>query len=194
MKNILIINTHKTYQHTAGDLTKTLIKNAQNKLLEKNYSVLTTHVEQGYEIQEEVEKHLWADIIILQIPVHWMGVSWIFKKYIDEIFTAGIQGVFSDGDGRTRSDIKKQYGTGGKLTNKKYMLSLTYNAPFEAFCNKDQYLLEGKTPDDMFLPMHLNFRFLGMQKIPTFVMYDVVKNPKLEDDFIKFDEHIQKYF
>lgn len=119
MKNILIINTHKTYQHTAGDLTKTLIKNAQNKLLEKNYSVLTTHVEQGYEIQEEVEKHLWADIIILQIPVHWMGVSWIFKKYIDEIFTAGIQGVFSDGDGRTRSDIKKQYGTGGKLTNKK---------------------------------------------------------------------------
>ncbi|AKN85308.1 hypothetical protein [Francisella orientalis] len=42
--------------------------------------------------------------------------------------------------------------------------------------------------------MHLNFRFLGMQKIPTFVMYDLVKNPTLEDDFIRFDEYIQKYF
>jgi NADPH dehydrogenase (quinone) len=39
------------------------------------------------------------------------------------------------------------------------MLSLTYNAPKEAFNDKNQYLMQGKTPDDMFLPYHLNFRF-----------------------------------
>lgn len=36
-------------------------------------------------------------------------------------------------DGCTRDDPSKQYGTGGKMQGKQYMLSLTWNAPQEAF-------------------------------------------------------------
>lgn len=89
-----------------------------------------TNIEQGYNIDEEVQKHVWADIIILQSLVYWFATPWIYKKYADEIFTAGLvqQNLIID-DGRTREDPHKQYGTGGKMQGKKYMLSLTWNAP-----------------------------------------------------------------
>lgn len=103
-------------------------------------------------------------------------------------------GQLCDGDGRTRSDPSKQYGTGGLLHDKKYMLSLTFNAPNEAFNDPKQWFFEGKSVDDLFWPMHLNFRFLGMQPLETFVCYDVMKNPEVENDFSRFEKHLDKYF
>ncbi len=46
--------------------------------------------------------------------------------------------------------------------------------------------------DDLFLPMHLNFRFFGMQPLETFACYDVMKNPEIENDFRRFDAHLNK--
>ncbi len=37
------------------------------------------------------------------------------------------------------------------MQGKKYMLSLTWNAPEKSFGNKDQGLFEGKTVDDVFI-------------------------------------------
>ncbi|NEP84602.1 MAG: NAD(P)H-dependent oxidoreductase, partial [Okeania sp. SIO3B3] len=51
-----------------------------------------------------------------QTPVNWMGVTWSFKKYMDYVYSAGMGGQLCKGDGRTRSDPSKQYGTGGTLT------------------------------------------------------------------------------
>jgi len=57
-----------------------------------------------------------ADIIILQTPVNWFGAPWIYKKYADEVFNSGLQSQkFLTGDGRTREDASKQYGSGGKM-------------------------------------------------------------------------------
>ena len=62
------------------------------------------------------------------------------------------------------------------------MLSLTFNAPKEAFDDPKEYLFQGKSLDDLWLPMHMNFRFFGMKALPTFVCYDVVKNSHIEND------------
>jgi modulator of drug activity B len=68
--------------------------------------------------------------------VNWFGAPWIYKKYVDEVFNAGIATkVFLEGDGRTRLDLSRQYGTGGKMQGKKFMVSATWNAPREAFDN-----------------------------------------------------------
>ena len=57
--------------------------------------------------QVEVEKHRWADFIILQIPVNWMGVPWKFKKYTDEVLMAcAVAGVMFKNDGRSKTDPK----------------------------------------------------------------------------------------
>jgi modulator of drug activity B len=74
------------------------------------------------------------------------------------------------------------------------MLSLTYNAPRELFDNPSQYFLQGKGVDDMFLPTHLNFRFMGMEPLQTFVCYDVHKDPDTENDFKRLERHLERHF
>jgi modulator of drug activity B len=101
-----------------------------------------------------------------------------------------------NGDGRTRQDPSQQYGTGGTLTGiPKYMLSLTLNAPQAAFDDPEQWFLpEGKALDDLFWPMHLNFKFFGMEPLETFACFDVMKNPDIENDFIRFEAHLKQHF
>ena len=113
---------------------------------------------------------------------------------MDEVYTAGMDGRLCAGDGRSRKDDKAQYGSGGTLTGKKYMLSLTFNAPASSFNDPDQFFYEGKSVDDLFWPMHLNFRFFDMIPLPTFSSHDVMKNADIENDFKRFDEHIKTNF
>jgi modulator of drug activity B len=157
----------------------------------RDYEVRQTNIEQGYDIDTEVQNHIWADIIILQSPVCWFGAPWIYKKYVDEVFTAGmLQQCFLTGDGRTRSDPSKQYGTGGMLQGKKYMLSLTWNAPSEAFGNKDQVLFAGKIVDDVFVANTANYRFCGVKILPSFSCHDVMKAPNVESDIARLRKHL----
>src|SRR3546814_16306247 len=116
----------------------------------RGYDVWTTVLEQGYAIDEEVEKHLWADVIFLQTPVYWFGTPWIYKKYVDEVFTVGmLPGSFLESDGRSRSDPARQYGTGGRLQGKQYMLSLTWDAPPAALAYTQNDLLAGQPVDEV---------------------------------------------
>jgi modulator of drug activity B len=103
----------------------------------------------------EIENHLWADVIILQTPVNWMGVPWTFKKY---------------------------------------MISLTFNAPHDSFNGPDQLFFEGRGVDDLFWPTHLSFRFFGMEALETFACYDVMENPDIEGDFERFKAHLDRLF
>lgn len=193
MKNVLIINTHHPYSPTDGKLNATLAEMAESRLKEKGHVVRTTKVSDGYDVKEEAAKHDWADVIIVQGPVNWMGFPWSFKKYQDEVYGA-VGGTLFDGDGRHRDKPDLHYGSGGLAQGKKYMLSLTFNAPREAFDDKDQYLFGGKGVDDLFFPSHMNFRFMGMEPLETFVCYDVHKNPEVENDFERQRDHLDRYF
>lgn len=192
MKNILHINAHHPYVFSEGKLNTALTERAVSIATEKGYEVRQTQSAEDYNIDEELEKHQWADLIILQSPVNWMGVPWSFKKYRDEVYTAGMGGVLCLGDGRSSAEPKKNYGAGGALTGKNYMLSLTFNAPEEAFHDETEYLFQGKSVDDLWFPMHMNFRFLGMTPMETFACYDVMKDPQLEVDFKRFTDHLNR--
>ncbi|UTW45700.1 NAD(P)H-dependent oxidoreductase [bacterium SCSIO 12696] len=191
MKNIFIINAHQPYEFSEGRLNASLVAQATEFFTKRDCSVKTTIVAEGYDVKTELDKHRWADLVIVQMPVNWMGVPWPFKRYMDEVYTAGMNGELCDGDGRSRTDTGKHYGSGGTLPDTRYMLSLTFNAPIEAFDNPDQYLFQGKSVDDLFLPMHMNFRFFAMQALPTFTCYDVLKNPDIDSDFARFEQHLE---
>ena len=194
MLNVLIINAHEPYPFSEGRLNRTLFDRAAARLSAMGQSLRTTVVHDGYEVADELEKHQWADVVLLQTPVNWMGVPWTFKRYMDEVYSAGMDGTLCNGDGRTRSHPGKQYGSGGTLTGKRYMLSLTFNAPKEAFDAPNQYLFQGRSVDDLLFPMHMNFRFFGMEPIETFVCYDVIKNPDIDNDLMRFAKHLHKHF
>lgn len=195
-KNVLIINAHQTYPGISeGRLTDTLIGVIKEEMENKGHRVRKTHIEKGYDINSEVQNHLWADIIITQSPVFWFGTPWIYKKYIDEVFTAGlVQKSMLPGDGRTRSDPTRQYGSGGKMQGKRYMLSLTMNAPQEAYNDSDQLLFAGKSEEDLFLSNTANYKFCGVEIMPLFVCADVMKNPKVNDHLERLRQHLALVF
>ncbi|ADP97449.1 NAD(P)H-dependent oxidoreductase [Marinobacter adhaerens] len=193
MSNVLIINAHHHYSFAEGKLNGTLVQIADELLTAKGHKTRIVEVDNGWNVDQELKNHQWADIVILQTPVNWMGVPWTFKKYMDEVYTAGMGGALCNGDGRTEDAPKSNYGTGGTLAGKKYLISLTFNAPQESFDNPDEYLFQGKSVDDLLFPMHMNFRFFAMEPLETFACYDVMKNPQVEKDFQRFTQHLEAH-
>ena len=194
MSNVLIINAHHKYPFSEGKLNSALVHSANELIQAKGHATRIVEIDAGWEVEQELENHQWADVIVLQTPVNWMGVPWTFKKYMDEVYTAGMAGTLCNGDGRHQDTPKKNYGAGGTLSGKKYMLSLTFNAPEEAFNDESEYLFLGKNIDDLFFPMHMNFRFFGMNPLPTFACYDVMKDARIERDLERFAAHVNAEF
>jgi modulator of drug activity B len=192
MKHVLIINAHQFYEGiSSGKLNKTMADVIRKEMEQRGAEVQETMIEAGYDIDAEVDKHVWADLIILQSPVFWFGMPWIYKKYVDEVFTAGLmqQRLLSD-DGRTRDNPSQQYGTGGKMQGKRYMMSLTWNAPQEAFGDPQQVLFEGKSVDDVFVSNTANYKFCGAEVLPAFSSHDVMKRADIEGDIARLREHL----
>lgn len=187
MSHILIINGAKAFAHSQGDLNNTLTVQAEQILTELGHEVKITRTDDDYDIQQEVQNYLWADVVIYQMPGWWMGAPWTVKKYIDEVFTEG-HGTLYASDGRSRSDASKKYGSGGLIHEKKYMLSLTWNAPMQAFTDQDDFF-HGVGVDGVYLPFHKANQFLGMQSLNTFIANDVIKAP----DVARYKEEYQQH-
>ena len=122
MSNIFIINAHQPYSFSEGELNRTLTGLAARTLRESGHQVRISNSAEPYEVESELDNHQWADAVILQSPVNWMGVPWSFKKYMDEVYTAGMRGQLCDGDGRTAEAPKANYGNGGTLKDVPYLL------------------------------------------------------------------------
>ena len=178
--NILLINGHKWYPYSQGKLNKTLF-NAIYEILNDNYSIFTTIVENGYNTKEEIDKFLKSDIIIFQTPINWFSFPWSLKQYIDDVYRHGI--FFGPSD---------EYGQGGLLKNKKYMYSLTMNSPAEAFGNKNKFY-NGKKLDEVIYAMHKVQEYSGLRQIETFAAYDVIKNPNVKLYLKQLENHLKRY-
>jgi modulator of drug activity B len=195
IKKVLLIDTHLTYPNwTEGKLNNSFFKIAKDFFTSVGYEVLETKIEKGYNPVDEVEKHMQADFVVLQTPVNWFGAPWIYKKYVDEVFNAGLHTQkFLIGDGRTREDATKQYGSGGKMQGRKFMICATWNAPAEAFNDPNQQLMKGKNPDDLFLNITSNYRFCGYEILPGYNCFDIFKSNSIEMDLKNYPEHLEKY-
>ncbi len=191
---ILLINARQPVEGMSeGKLNAHIAFCIRDHLIGKGNDVRTTEIIGGYDVEQEVEKHLWADIIITQSPVYWFGNPWTYKKYVDEVFNAGLLNPrMVASDGRTRGDPNKQYGTGGLMQGKKYMLSLTWNAPESAFNDQNQYLFQGKSVDDVFTFNTANYRFCGAGILPSFSCHDVLKHGVRDEDLERLRSHLDK--
>ena len=192
MKNILLVNGAKTFAHSNGQLNDTLTELAQEVLSDLGHQVQVTRADSEYDAKAEVEKFLWADSVIYQMPGWWMGAPWTVKKYIDDVFTEGHGSLYAN-DGRSRSDASKKYGSGGLIHDKNYMLSLTWNAPMDAFNDSEQFF-HGVGVDGVYLPFHKANQFLGMQTLPTFIVNDVIKAPEVEAYMAQYRDHLTQVF
>ena len=178
--NILLIDGGQHFGHSAGRLNHTLHQTARDTLTALGHAVKETVIEAGYDKDAEVEKWLWMDSVVWQMPGWWMGEPWTVKKYIDEVFTAGVgENKLVANDGRHRVNPTEGYGTGGLLHGKKHMISSTWNAPIEAFTREGDFF-EGAGVDGVYLHFHKANEFLGTTRLPSFICNDVIKNPQVE--------------
>jgi NADPH dehydrogenase (quinone) len=177
MKNIFIINGSHPFAHSGGRFNETLFNTTIGYFdSNENFAVKSTQVGDDYDAKEEVEKFKWADIVIYHTPIWWFQIPFGFKKYIDEVFTEGHQnGIYkSDGRSRTNSDIN--YGTGGLMHGKKYILTTSWNAPKTAFTLENEFFDQKSVDEGIMFGFHRMNAFTGMELIGTHHFHDMEKN------------------
>lgn len=192
MTTILLLNGAKAFGASGGKLNEALHNVAKETLESLGLKVLETHIDKGYDNDEELQKLLDSDVWIWQFPGWWMGEPWIVKKYLDEV-TDNTQGKLYANDGRSSKDPSKKYGSGGLAKNKKYLFSTTWNAPLEAFTESGQFF-EGQGIDGVLFHLHKAHQFMGLSALPSFMCNDVMKNPQLETYKAEYKAHLQKVF
>ena len=177
MKNIFIINGSHPFAHSGGRFNETLFTNTISffdKLEE--FEVKFTQVGENYNVKEEVEKFKWADIVIYHTPIWWFQIPFGFKKYIDEVFTEGHQNGIYASDGRSRKNPNVNYGTGGLMHGKKYILTTSWNAPKTAFTLENEFFNQKSVDEGVMFGFHRMNAFTGMELLATHHFHDMEKN------------------
>ena len=91
MSHILIINGAKAFAHSNGQLNDTLTDFAQRHLIQLGHDVKVTRTDSDYDIQAEIDKYVWADVVIYQMPGWWMGAPWTMKKSVKVSFNCPLE-------------------------------------------------------------------------------------------------------
>ncbi|WP_293783856.1 NAD(P)H-dependent oxidoreductase [uncultured Pedobacter sp.] len=195
MTKIFIINGGQKFGHSGGRFNET-IANATFDFFSSldKFEVKTTNINNNYNPKDEVEKYVWADVVIYHTPIWWFQLPHGFKKYIDVVFTEGHQKGIYISDGRKADNPTRNYGTGGMLHGRKYMVTSSWNAPKEAFTLPGEFFKETSVDDGVLFGFHRMNAFTGMEQINGIHFHDVEKNADIRIALQSYREHLTQIF
>lgn len=192
MKKIFVINGAPQFAHSGGELNKTLLNITVDYFKNQDgYEVKSTDINEEYNLSDEVDKFVWADLIIYHTSVWWMNLPFNFKEYLDTVFTEGYGKIYKH-DGRSSKNPTKNYGTGGLLQGSKYMLTTTWNAPLNAFEEAGEFFEQRSVDDGVMFSFHKMNQFIGLTKLEGIHFYDVMKNLNIEDIQTNYIKHLDQ--
>ncbi|WP_353128014.1 NAD(P)H-dependent oxidoreductase [Parapedobacter pyrenivorans] len=197
MKHIFIINGGQHFAHSSGAFNATLTRWTAELLTEKGYSIRITDINDDFDPIAEAEHFKWADTIIYHFPIWWFQVPNGLKRYIDEVFTAGHNNGIYASDGRSRRNPAINYGTGGLMHGKTYMVTSSWNAPDTAFTLPGEFFDQTPVDEGVLLGFHKMNQFTGMARIPGFHFHDLEKNvtpERIENYREQYIHHINTHF
>ena len=186
MQKILIVNGATRFESAGAELNGLLCSWDRMYFQEEGHEVQLVDVNGPYDLDVEVAKFIWADLIIYHTPVWWFMLPFPFKEYIDKVISAGHnKGIFT-GDGRSRHqpNPKLGYGTGGQLQGRKYLLTTTWNAPEEAFLVEGELFYPHDVDSSVLYGFHAMNKFIGLAPVESFHLFDVMKSP----DIAKYEQ------
>jgi len=178
--NIFIINAGQIFEHSGGMFNNSVTLWTQTVLDKQQIAYRTTNINDTYDPLVEVENYKWADIIIYHLPIWWFQVPHALKQYIDVVFTAGHQNGMYASDGRSRKNPAINYGRGGLMQGKYYMVTTSWNAPDTAFTLPGEFFEQRSVDDGILFGFHKMNEFTGMEQIEGFHFHDVEKNATQE--------------
>ena len=130
-----------------------------------DYLVYALEQRHGYEngtlaadIQEEIEKVLWCDLLILNFPLFWFSTPAILKGWIDRVLISGLT-----------YGGKRFYDRGG-LKGKKAMVTLTLGGRTHMF---GEDAVHGELEDMLRHLLRGTLYYTGMEVLPPFVAWHV---------------------
>jgi len=120
------------------------------------------------DVKAEIEKLLWADVLILQFPLWWFSMPAILKGWVDRVFAYGFAyGVGEHSDKRWGD----RYGE-GRLAGKRAMLIVTAGGWQEHYSARG---INGPIDDLLFPINHGILYYPGYEVLPPFVVYKADK-------------------
>lgn len=143
------------------------VSDRHNFTSQKNPDYFKQQIEEMYatevngfalDIQEEMDKLEWCDLLIMQFPLWWFSLPAILKGWVDRTFAMG-----------------KVYGGGkwydnGVFQGKKAMLSLTTGGPENMYTAIG---INGNINEILFPIHHGILKFVGFDVLPPFIAWAV---------------------
>lgn len=194
---VFIINGGQVFAHSGGEFNNTLTNWTVQFLEKNNIEYKVSNINDEYDPFEEVENFKWADIIIYHTPIWWFQVPNRLKKYIDDVFTAGHNNGIFKSDGRSRVNPAINYGTGGLMHGKKYMVTTSWNAPDTAFTLEGEFFDQTSVDDGILFGFHKMNQFVALERIDGFHFHDLEKNvtqERIDNYQIEYNKHLENTF
>jgi NAD(P)H dehydrogenase (quinone) len=110
------------------------------------------------DIQQELDKLLWADLLILNFPIYWFSMPAILKGWIDRVL---VSGVCYGG--------KRFYDQGG-LAGKKALVTVTLGGREHMFGDG---AIHGPLEDMLRPLLRGTLAYVGLDVLPPFVAWHV---------------------
>lgn len=173
---VFIINGGQVFAHSGGQFNALLTDWTIDFMKTNGLAYRTANVNNEFDAMAEAEHFKWADIVIYHTPIWWFQVPNLLKKYIDEVFTAGHQNGMYASDGRSRKNPAINYGTGGLMQGKRYMVTTSWNAPETAFTLPGEFFDQHSVDEGVLFGFHKMNQFVGMDRMEGFHFHDLEKN------------------
>ncbi|MNO42986.1 Glutathione-regulated potassium-efflux system ancillary protein KefF [compost metagenome] len=116
------------------------------------------------DIQQELDKLLWADLLILNFPIYWFSAPAILKGWIDRVLVSGI--CYGG---------KRFYDQGG-LAGKKALVTVTLGGREHMF---GEGAIHGPLEDMLRPILRGTLAYVGLDVLPPFVAWHV---PYISDE------------
>jgi NAD(P)H dehydrogenase (quinone) len=135
----------------------------------------------GYvdELKAEMDKLLWADLIILNFPLWWSSMPAIMKGWFDRVLAFGF--AYHPGESKFKT---------GKFLGKKAMCAITTGGTPESYGPDGE---NGELSSVIYHINHGTFSYCGMTVLPYFVGWRAHLKPRevLEQYLIDYKQHLE---
>jgi NAD(P)H dehydrogenase (quinone) len=130
------------------------------------------------ELKEEMDKLIWADVIIFNFPLWWFGLPAILKGWVDRVFAMGL--AYGNGKGVYEN---------GTFKEKTAFCCITTGGPEQAYNG-------GKNGDldKILFPVHHGmFYFSGMTVLPPFIAFSPARQTMetLSDELKHYKDYLE---
>lgn len=116
------------------------------------------------DVKREQEKLLWADTVIFQFPLWWMGMPAILKGWIERVYSLGFAYGIGEHSATRWGD---RYGEGTMLGKRAFLVVTAGGWP-EHFSARG---ISGPIEDVLFPITHGRLYYVGFAVLPSFVVY-----------------------